>query len=205
MKIIILIIGLAISACFVFSQDIVLPPELKWWIDETQKANPAIAINDFSLNFKDTIPYYVKTEKFKGNLYPVLMKWNYSGNQFAYYDLDMSLKKEKDGRYSVLRDIDSGLGVFDRNNNVVFIDGFGSSLGLNGISWTRDNQLVVVGLRVRGINSEKHVIDLIIREYTIKSENVERKEYLYKDAFDNDVRFGLRLNWWEQRPDYFSE
>ncbi len=192
-------------SCFVaFGQDAILPPELMWWIIEVQKANPAIAISDFRLASQSDAYYEKKPEKATG-LYPVFKKWNYSGDRYAYYDLWAELELENNGKYTVSRDIDSSLGIIDRNDTIIFRDSFGSSKGINGLYWLRDSILVAVGIWVNYVNSDKAMVDLIIREYLFQRDKVIIKEYEYKNAFDNDVRFGLRLDWWDQRTDYFSQ
>ncbi len=187
-----------------FGQDPVLPPELRWWLIEVQKANPAIAISDFRLASQSEAVYEKKPEKATG-LYPVFKKWNYSGDRYAYYDLWAELELEKNGKYAVGRDIDSALGIIDRNDNIIFRDSFGSSKEINGLSWLRDSILIATGIWVNFVNSDKAMVDLIIREYLFQRDRVIIKEYDYKNAFENDVRFGLRLDWWDQRTDYFSQ
>ena len=122
------------SSFTAFGQDAILPPELMWWIIEVQKANPAIAIPDFKLESQTEANYETKPEKATG-LYPVLKKWNYFGDIYAYYDLWAELEAIKDGRYAVGRDIDSALGIIDRKDNILFRDSFGSSKEINGLSW----------------------------------------------------------------------
>jgi len=190
--------------CFLLSaQDIIIPPELRWWIDEVQKANPSIAISDFKENGIEERPLSFDSFNFK-TAFPVLMKWNYSGNRFSYEDMYVGMQRTKSGKYRISHDIDSGIGIFERNGKAICIDVFGPSKGINGVAWLRDDVLIACGIWIRNINREKAVIDLIIREYRIKNKGIKISEYIYKDAFDNDVRFGLRLNWQEQRNDYFE-
>jgi hypothetical protein len=93
----------------------------------------------------------------------------------------MELSKGKDGRYSVTRDIDSALAIFDR-----------------------DGVLIATGMRLDSKKDGRVMVDLVIREYTMSDNEVRIREFSYPDAFDGEVRGSLRLNWWEQRSDYFS-
>ncbi len=192
------------SSFATFGQDAIVPPELMWWIIEVQKANPAIAIPDFELESQSDANYEKKPEKATG-LYPVLKKWNYSGDRYAYYDLWAELELEKDGRYAVGRDIDSALGIIDRNDNIFFRDSFGSSKEINGLYWLKDSILIAAGISITFANSDIAMVDLIIREYNLQKDKVIIKEYKYKNAFDNVTRLRLQLEWWDQRPDYFSQ
>jgi hypothetical protein len=187
-----------------FAQDLVFPPELRWWLLEAQKANPSISISGFRLDESQAATVPIDSAKGRGGLYPVLRKWNYSGDRYAYYDLGMSLSKAKDGRYSVERDIDSALGIYDRDGTLLFLDSFGSSKGLNALCWVRDKVLVAPGIWLDFTKDGRATVDLIIREYTISAKDVRIREYAYRDAFDSEVRGSLRLNWWEQRSDYFA-
>lgn len=193
----------AVSLVAVSGEDLVFPPELRWWIDEAQKANSEITLDSFRYASSEKRKYDpVKIDA--NTLYPVLFRWNYSGDRYAYYDRDISLRKESNGKYSVLADIDSQLSIFTRDGTELFSDTFGSSKGLNGVFWTRDTVLVAVGIWIDTRNRDKVMVDLIIREYRLGTEDVQIKEYILKGAFDNELRTSLHLNWWEQRPDYFN-
>jgi len=187
-----------------FAQDLVFPPELRWWLLEAQKANPSISISGFRLDESQGSRVPLRRTSGARALYPVLKKWNYSGDRFAYYDLDMSLSKGDDGRYAVSRDIDSALGIFDRDGTLVFGDFFGSSKGLNALCWVRDGVLIATGIWLDFKKDGRVMADLVIREYAISENEVRIREFTYPDAFDSEVRGSLRLDWWEQRSDYFS-
>jgi hypothetical protein len=187
-----------------FAQDLVFPPELQWWLLEAKKANPAISIDGFRLDESQGATVPIGSARGGGGLYPVLRKWNFSGDRYAYYDLDMSLSKDKDGRYSVSRDIDSAMGIYDRSGTEIFIESFGSSKGLNALCWVRDSVLAATGIWLDFKKDGSATVDLIVREYTISAKDVRIREFSYPDAFDSEVRGSLRLNWWEQRSDYFS-
>ena len=191
-------------SCLAFSQDFVFPPELRWWLLEAQKANPTISLDGFRIDESQGATVPIGKSEAKADLYPVLKKWNYSGDRFAYYDLDMDLSRNKDGRYSVSRDIDSALGIFDRGVAMVFGDFFGSSKGLNALCWARDNLLIASGIWLDFKKDGRVMVDLVIREYAISAKDVTIREFSYPDAFDNEVRGSLSLNWWEQRRDYFA-
>jgi len=68
-----------------FSQSIKInalefPPELLWWINEVKKINQNVSINDFKFSNKETIKIGVDDYYQKSLIYPVFMRWNYSGN-----------------------------------------------------------------------------------------------------------------------------
>ena len=186
------------------ANDINLPPELLWWIFEVKKINPKVEIKDFVFSSKQTI-------KFNGNFYqraltyPVFMRWNYSGNTVGYYDYGRTQPKRlPSGKYSIGGDFDdmSTLLIADRKGEVIYGDDFGISEGLNSIYWLTDLVLIGVGISIN--NNAK--IDLLIIKYGINFNNktVERSAYIYKNAFDNDKRDFIRLNWFEHRTDYFE-
>ena len=184
--------------------DFVFPPELQWWLDEARKANPSIKLEDFRLNESEGAAVPITEIPGQGGIYPVLRKWNYSGDRYAYYDLYSSLSRLKDGRYEVLRDIDSAKGIFNRTAAALYSESFGSSKGLNALAWVRDGVLVATGIWIDSKPDGRALVDLVIREYSISEKDVRVRGYVYRDAFDSDVRAGLRLTWWSQRPDYFS-
>ncbi len=187
-----------------FGQEVVIPPELKWWLQEVQKANPDVSISKFKLVEVEEMSYDTRKIDTKG-LYPVFNRWKYSGDKFAYYDLGMFLTRGSDGRYHVSGDIDSCVGIFDRNGNAIFTESFGSSKGINGLSWLRDTVLIAVGIWIRSVSTDKTMIDLFIREYRLEKERIVISEYEYRDAFDAQIRSSLDLEWWQQRSDYFLE
>ena len=186
-----------------YAQDLFFPPELQWWIDEVQKANPTIVIDRFSVDSTREYKYLKGTMNSSG-LYPIFYRWNYSGDKLGYFNYGASVSKVKNGKYDIGFDIDSGVLIIDKANSQYILDSFGSSKGIDGIAWLRDNTMVGVGKWIRSINQEKAMVDLIIDVYQVESEKVVITEYVFRDAFNNDVRFGLKLNWYEQRPDYFK-
>jgi len=195
---------LLLASGVAFAQDLVFPPELQWWLLEARKANPAVSIDGFRLDESQGATVPIGSARGRGGLYPVLNKWNYSGDRYAYYDLGMSLSRLKDGRYSVERDIDSAMGIYDRDGTMLLLDTFGSSKGLCALAWVRDNVLVATGIWLDFKKDGRAAVDLIVREYSISAKDVRIREFAYRDAFDSEVRGSLRLNWWEQRSDYFS-
>jgi len=185
------------------ADDINLPPELLWWIFEIKKINPNVEINKFAFSSKQTV-------KFNGNFYqrvltyPVFMRWNYSGNTVGYYDYGRTQPKRlPSGKYSIGGDFDdaSTLLIADRKGKVIYGDDFGLSEGLDSICWLTDSVLIGVGISI-----DNAKIDLSIIKYSINFNNktVEKSIYIYKNAFDNDKRDFIRLNWFEHRTDYFE-
>jgi len=198
-----LTIVLASLSIGLFGQELALPPELNWWLSEVRRINVSISVSDFKLSSTNEFPYL--NEQIDTNrLYPVFYRWNFYGDKFAYYDLGTVLKQDPDGRYKVSRDIDSRLGIINRKNNMLFADSFGSSKGLNGVAWLRDNALVAVGIWMRYVNDDKTMVDLVVREYRMEADKVIVSEYLYKDAFNAWEISSLHLEWWEHRMEYFS-
>jgi hypothetical protein len=186
-----------------YSQQLIFPPELHWWVDEVQKANPTITLSAF----KHVASTSEKLSKEPGRLlapYPIFRRWNYSGNQCGYFNAGLGLAKQNDGRYRISADVDSALLILDRNNDVRFRDSYGSCSGVDSIAWTRDNVLIAVGTQTVQRNNDEYVVDLFIKEYTIDSERVKISTFEYPSAFNSDVRSSLRLNWIEQREDYFE-
>lgn len=181
-----------------FSQNLVLPPELFWWINEVNKANPEVAVEKFKLEYINNQP--LSTESYDaGNLYPVFKRFNFSGNLYGYFNLGASLGREKDGRYSIDFDIDSGLLILTAQNTLLYWDSFGSISGIGGIAWLTDRILIGVGVYI----TEDSFVNLMIKRYEIHSDKIIISEYIYPKAFHNDIRLALKLNWYEQRPDCF--
>jgi hypothetical protein len=199
-----LVPAILLAARMAFAHDLVFPPELRWWLLEAQKANPSISIDAFRVDESQGSIVPIRRTKGPGGAYPVLKKWNFSGDRYAYYDLGMELSRGKDGRYSVTRDIDSAMAIFDRDGTELFADYFGSSKGLNALCWVRDGVLIATGMWLDSKKDGRVMVDLVIREYTISENEVRIREFSYPDAFDGEVRGSLRLDWWEQRSDYFS-
>ena len=136
-------------------------------------------------------------------MFPVLKKWNYYGNQFAYQDIYCSLLKTENGKYNPLLDIDSVFGVFDRNENLIFQDFFGSSKWINTFCWVNDNKIVAVGQWiVNSYGNDIFDVDFVIFEYLIEKKQVKVKEYIYS-AKNIDLS-KININWFKQRYDYFE-
>jgi len=204
------ILFLLTIAVNVFSDDIKFPPELLWWIYEVKKANSNIEINGFTQDGKETIKlnnYY----RDRVLTYPVFKRWNYSGNTVAYYDYYRTQpRKLASGKYSIGDDFDdvSTLLLADKNGKVFYGEDFGLSEGLNAICWLTDTVLIGVGISINleDYDADLIKVDLIIIEYTVNNKNksIEKKYYVYKNAIKNEDRLPLKLNWYEQRTDYFE-
>ena len=191
------------SAGKISAGEIDFPPELLWWIYEVKKANPDIEINNFTSSDKEIINFNRYYQRIL--TYPVFMRWNYSGNLVGYYDYSRTQPRRlPSGRYAIGGDFDdlSTLLIADRNGNVFFGEDFGIATGLNAICWLTDTVLIGVGLYVHHDGK----IDLHIINYRINYTNrtVERTFYNYHNAFDNNDRLSLKLNWYEHRTDYFE-
>jgi hypothetical protein len=194
--IIFLFVSLRISA-----EDIHFPPELLWWINEVKKANRNIEINSFVYARSKIEGFVSPTYLDKPLIYPVFMRWNYYGHYVAYFDYGgAELKRQRSGRYTVQNlNVDSHLFIANRNREIFFVNSFGIREGLNAIHWLTDTILIGIGLSVK-----EEFIDLFIQYYIINNNTVEIKTYEYINAFRNSDRNILRLNWYEQRPDYFE-
>ncbi len=186
-----------------YPQELVFPPELRWWISEVQKANPNITLSAF----KHVSSTSENLSKEPGRLlapYPIFRRWNYSGNQYGYFNAGLVLARQNDGRYRILADVDSALLILDRNNMIRFRDSYGSSGGVDAIAWIRDNVLIAVGTLSVQRNNDEHFVDLFIKEFRLDPEKAMISTFEYPSAFNSDVRSSLRLNWIEQREDYFE-
>ena len=95
-----------------FAQDFDFPPELNWWIYEIQKIDQKVQIDNFKFERQRTIKKEKEIISYKNRLFPVLKKWNYYGDRFAYNDIYCSLIKQKNGKYTYLLDVDSVFGIF---------------------------------------------------------------------------------------------
>ena len=185
------------------ADEINFPPELFWWIHEVKKANPDIEIDKFNEFDKKIISF----NRFYQSVltYPVFMRWNYSGNLTGYYSYNCTQpRKLPSGKYKIGGDFDdvSTLLIADKNGTVFFGHDFGISNGLNAIQWLTDTVLTGVGINV----NEEAKIDLWIISYLINhtDKTVLITLYAYENAFDNNDRWSLKLNWYEHRTDYFE-
>jgi hypothetical protein len=85
------------------------PPELLWWINEIKKVNVNIGIDSFTFLDQKTVRIERKTEWNHLLIYPVFMRWNYSGNYVAYDNFyHAKLIRQKSGKYIVDVVEDSG-------------------------------------------------------------------------------------------------
>ena len=199
------IIIFTFSCLFVFGQEFIFPPELQWWLSEIKKIDNSIDINDFNFSLERTIKPESKKISYTNKLYPVLKKWNFYGNQFAYQDIYCQLVKEKNGKYSVLADIDSVFGIFDRNENLLFSDFFGSSSWLNSICWITDSRIVGVGPQIIQTSDDTFDVDFTIYDYKIEKSKITVKEYTYRiENLESKTFSNLKFNWYNQRSDYFE-
>lgn len=200
----VLVLMILISS-FVYASDFVFPPELKWWLQEIQSQNVKINLDDFKFQDKRVIEYGKSKLSFKGKLYPVFKKWNYYGNQFAYNDVYVFLTKNSNGKYFVSSDIDSTFGVFNKNEEVVFLDTIGGSTSwINSFCWVKDDYIVAVGVSIIDWNDEKDFLDI---DFTITEYYLEKKQVVKKEYFCNRkvTKFDLnKLSWIYQRADYFE-
>jgi hypothetical protein len=204
MRKICLIVFLVFSVINLYAQEINFPPELLWWIYEVKKANPNIEINKFILTDRETKRFSNSYQRTL--IYPVFMRWNYSGNTVGYYDYGRAtLERQASRKYGVGNFDDvSTLLLADRNKKVFYGDDYGVSAGLNAIHWLTDTVLIGVGVSIT--DDEPFNVDLFIAEYRINNSNktVEQRFFWYKKALKNSDRLILKLNWYEQRPDYFE-
>jgi hypothetical protein len=186
------------------ANDIKFPPELLWWINEVNKINKNVKIENFQYAGKETMNFGVEDIHKGALIYPVFMRWNYSGNTVGYFNHNgTSPRKQRSGKYSIGGDFDD-LGILyiaDKNKNIFFADFFGIRSGLNAIYWLTDTILIGVGLFV---NDE--AIDLFIFSYKVDTINktVERTDYCFDNAFKNSDRSLIKLDWYEHRTDYFE-
>ena len=198
-----LILILIFFNIYTYAQEFIFPPELKWWLEEIQKIDTQVGVKKFKLSEERFILEEDGVLSYKNKLYPVLKKWNYYGNQFAYNNISCSLIKKKNDKYSIASEPDSQFGIFDRNENLLFIDFFGSSEWLDSFCWVRDNRILAVGRKVID-SAEKNLynVDFIIYDYFIKAGKIIVKEYTYN--LQNINLINLNLSWFEQRRDYFE-
>ena len=186
----------------VYAQIPDFPPELQWWICEIQKADSSIEVSEFLLIDKREIEY-AREDEYLVEKYPVFRKWNYFGDKYGYYDITTELVKTKEGKYIVYRDIDSVFAVFNRDGNLLFCDSFGSQSVLNGFAWSRDNIVIAVGIEV--ISDAGENVNLIVLRYIMNKDSILVERYVSKIRIRNEDRIALKIEWWNQRPDYFEQ
>jgi hypothetical protein len=197
-----------LSQNYVMSDEINFPPELFWWINEIKTVNKNVKISDFTLFNQETRKF--NNDNFFSSaflVYPVFMRWNYSGNMAAYYNFNsITLKRQNNGKYEVSSgDVDSHFVLTDKNKKIFFIESFGSLSGIYAYNWLTDTVLVTVGSWINMDENDKEV-DLFIQIYSINSSKkiVEIKTYIYGNALTVEERNNLKLNWYEHRTDYFE-
>lgn len=205
-KVLLSFIFAALSVC-TFAQEFVFPPELNWWIDEIKKVDPSISLDKFKFVSESFIYEDDHPVSFKNKLYPVFKKWNFYGDRFAYNDIYAKLYKEKSGKYSVSADVDSAFGIFDRNENLLFIQFFGSPAWINSFCWVTDSRIVSVGISIPVSPISNDIIfpiSFTIYDYQIKDAKMTVREYQYTVTLKKEDWQRLKLNWFEQRSDYFE-
>jgi hypothetical protein len=187
------------------------PPELSWWINEVRKVNKNIDVDSFTFSDKKIVKIERMDRLNHLLIYPVFMRWNYSGNYVAYDNFyHAKLIKQKSGKYAVEIIEDSGLLLIaDRNKNVFFTDYFHIQDGLHSIHWLTDTLLVGVGISYIGDYYygqlyEDSYVDLCIKYYKINNNTVEVSTYTCERAIKSEDRLLLKLDWFEQRSDYFE-
>lgn len=199
---------IAFSVFSLGAGDINFPPELMWWIYELNKVNPNVKVSEFVLSEHITQEFINDSNVNRFLVYPVFMRWNYSGNRVAYYDHNgVRLRRQSNGKYLFFVDDYHSRLYFANRNTIFFIDYFGSSIGVDSYNWLTDTVLVAVGHWANPNSDENNIIvDAFIRTYTINTNNtIDVRTYLYESAIRNNDRFDLlRLRWYEQRPDYFE-
>lgn len=207
MKKFFIIFILVISAFCTFAQEFVFPPELNWWIDEIKKVEPSVIFDKFEFVEESFILEDDHPLSFKNKLYPVYKKWNFYGDRFAYNNVYAKLNKEKSGKYSVSTDVDSVFGIFDRKENLLFTKFFGSTEWINSFCWVTDSRIVLVGTSILPpqISNDNFLqIAFIIYDYQIKDAKITVREYRYPVIVKRTDWEKLKLNWIEQRSDYFE-
>ena len=205
MKKVFLFIILAFSSLYVFAQDFTFPPELKWWIYEIQKIDPQVQITNFKFDNQRTIKKEKENISYKNRLFPVLKKWNYFGDKFAYNDIHCSLQKQKNGKYTPLLDVDSIFGIFDRDENLLFRDFFGSCGWIDSFCWLTDKKIIAIGRYYLHSSDDFCDLEFVIYEYTIKDKEIIVKEFIYQlTKVDSKKLDELNLSWFSQRNDYFE-
>lgn len=207
MKKFFIIFILVISAFCTFAQEFVFPPELNWWIDEIKKVEPSVIFDKFEFVEESFILEDDHPLSFKNKLYPVYKKWNFYGDRFAYNNVYAKLNKEKSGKYSVSTDVDFVFGIFDRKENLLFTKFFGSTEWINSFCWVTDSRIVLVGTSILPpqISNDNFLqIAFIIYDYQIKDAKITVREYRYPVIVKRMDWEKLKLNWIEQRSDYFE-
>ncbi|MCR5613790.1 hypothetical protein [Treponema sp.] len=207
MKKVLIAFSLMMTAMRVFAQEFVFPPELNWWIDEIKKVEPSVSLDKFEFVEETFILEENHPLSLKNKLYPVFKKWNFYGDRFAYNDVYAKLCKEKSGKYSVSTDVDSVFGIFDRKENLLFTKFFGSSEWINSFCWVTDSRIVLVGTSILPpqISNDNFLqIAFIIYDYQIKDAKITVREYRYPVIVKRTDWEKLKLNWTEQRSDYFE-
>jgi len=195
-----ILLFLFVSNLCLFAKEFVFPPELKWWLDEIQLIDKNASLDKFEFVEETTLLEFDAPVSYKNRLYPVLKKWNYFGDKFAYYSIDSSLKKNKSGKYSFESgEPDSQFGIFDKNENLLVVDFFGSSSWLDSFCWVRDNRITAVG---EGFGKENDAYCFSIYDYHLKNGTCVVKKYAY--SVNNPDLSKLKLRWQEQRSDYFE-
>ncbi|MBQ3670748.1 MAG: hypothetical protein II921_04640 [Treponema sp.] len=186
------------------AQSFPFPPELKWWIFEIQKIDSTASVDKFTFSEEKIV--YGGNEidsTYKGRLYPVLKKWNYYGDKFAYHNIMLDLQKEKNGKYSLLGEPESAFAVFDRNETLLLVDFFGSGDWLDSFCWVRDNRIIAVGTDIVDSHENGRAdVDFAIYDYQFKDGRAFVKKYTYRKK--GISLEGLKLRWVEQRSDYFE-
>ncbi len=179
----------------------VFPPELTWWISEASKVNKGISVEAFK-----QIPSQSTTIQSKNKVltptFPVFIRWNFTATKYAYFNDGLLLSKNKDGRYSVKNEAGTAFYIADNKNRVIFEEHYGQNIEIDGVSWLRDDTVVSVSHIIN--LSEISEVDLYISQYKITDTKVEVTTYEFESAFNFSDLEELRINWWQQRSDYFT-
>ncbi len=199
---ILVIIFIFLSNVF-YSQDCFFPPELKYWTCEIQTIIPNFSPKNFVINEVYSIGWDDFENIDLSLTYPVFYKWNYSGTYFAYHFGGDSLESKQE-KYKVVNNKEGFLYISDRNKANIIIDF--DEFYINNYIWLRDDILIAVGYK----EADNNNYFLIYRKYSFiknKNDNISFnvEEYRYKESINKNEINKVKLNWYENRMDYFEE
>jgi hypothetical protein len=150
---------------------------------------------------------FSKDNKVITYLYPVLSRYNYSGNLVSHILYGIYLSKRSDGRYSIDQQREYSFLLTKPDHTVLYYEPGSYNDHINAAYWINDTTIIAAGYEIYGVDRTISGVAFYIKQYVIEDNNIRITKYrtdyeLNTEQKENRFRT-IHLEWIEQRPDYF--